>query len=378
MTLFEGFDRVNSIKQSSYRFEAQQNGVERMKQQLIFDVSQQYLQILLNQELLTIAEDNLKVQNKVLEQISAFVEAGARSMPDKYAQEAQVLQLEVLKIRSENALRSSKVQLMQTLLLDANVDVNAVKPLWNVNDAMIDDNNLSKLYELALNNRPDLKQSQNLADASKRAVLSSTSGYYPTLTAFFSYGSNYSSLVANQTTTDTNTFSEIGYVNGDTNQPVLSVNPDVIRSTNEVSFGDQFFENNLSTVVGLRISIPIFDQFRTRTNRVNSKMNYDNAILNKENLTRSIYADVQNSYGNFLAAKNDYQASNKQFEAAEKSFEVQTQRYELGIGSLVDYIQSNNTYIQGAASKAQSELSLVFQKIILDYNVGTLKFEDIP
>ena len=107
-------------------------------------------------------------------------------------------------------------------------------------------------------------------------------------------------------------------------------------------------------------------------------MNYDNAILNQENLTRSIYADVQNSYGNFLAAKNDYQASSKQFQAGEKSFEVQSQRFELGIGSLVDYIQSNNTYMQGAASKAQSELSLIFQRIILDYNLGTLNFEDIP
>ena len=377
LTLFNGFNRSSTLRQANYSFMAQENAVERSRQQLIFNVSQQYLQILLNKELLKIAEDNLELQKTNFEQIKGFVESGTRAKPDLYTQEALVEQLEVLKIRAENNYRRSKAALMQTLLLEPGVDIDPQTPSWDINNVYNQNLVLDELYNIALANRPDLKQNEYVVKAARRSVVSSTSGYYPTLTAFFSYGSSYSSLVANTDFIATNNFSTIGYLNGDPNQPVTSSTPDFQRQVTEVDFDQQFFDNNPVTVYGLRLTIPIFDRFQTRTQRVTSKINYENATLDSENLERTVYLDIQTAFLDFQASKEDYEASTKQYDAAKKSLEVQQERFDLGIGNLVELSQANNTYVLGAASRAQSVYTLLFQKIILDFNLGTLKFEDI-
>lgn len=378
LTLFDGLNRINSIKAADYSFKSQQSAVETRKQQLIYDVAQQYLQILLDTELLKIASDNLAVQQTTLEQIEGFVEVGSRAKPDLYTQEAQVQQAAVLKINAENTLRRSKTALIQTLLLNPTVDIEVVTPEWEALNILNQTYELNKLYSLALNNRPDYKQAQYTVEANNSNMSAASSGYFPTLTAFFSYGSNYSSLVANSTYTETNQYETIGYVNGDENMPVQSINPVLIASNNEVPFDNQFFDDNLTTYYGLNLRIPIFDGLQTRAQRMAAKIDYENSKLDEENLERTIFLNVQNAFLDFKAAKENYMASQKQFEAGKKAQEVQQERYDLGIGDLVELSQANNLYVQGAASKAQATFTLIFQKIIIDYNLGTLKFEDIP
>jgi len=377
LTLFDGFNRFNSIKQANLQLESQKSFLERTKQQLIFDVAGQYLQILLDKELLKIAQDNLVVQNTTLDQIKAFVELGSRAIPDQYTQEALVLQLEVLKIRAENRFRSNKAILIQTLQLDPGVDVDPFLPDWDINTLLVQDYSIEDLYETAKENRPDYKQSQFDMESNKRGIQVATSGYYPSLTAFYRYGSNFSSLVAQNEFVPTNVFPVIGYLNGDINSPVTDVNPEFDRFTSEVPFSDQFFDNNLVSTIGISFNIPIFDGLQSKISRANAKMLYNNSKLNRENLERVIYADVQNAYLDFVASKENYLATQKQFEAAEKVIEVQQERYQLGIGNLIELSQANNNYVQGAAAKAQAEYTLMFQKIILDYNLGILILENI-
>lgn len=377
LTLFDGFNRINSVKQANLQLESQKSFLERTKQQLIFNVARQYLQILLDKELLRIAEDNLVVQNTTLDQIKGFVELGSRAIPDQYTQEALVLQLEVLKIRAENSFRSNKAILIQTLQLEPGADVDPVLPDWDVNTLLAQDFSITDLYETAKENRPDYKQSQFDMESNKRGIQVATSGYYPSLTAFFRYGSNFSSLVAENQFTPTNVFPVIGYLNGDPNSPVTDINPEFDRTTTEVPFSDQFFDSNLATSIGVSFNIPIFDGLQSKISRANAKMLYNNSKLNVENLERVLYSDVQNAYLNFVASKENYLATNKQFEAAEKVIEVQQERYQLGIGDLIELSQANNIYVQGAAAKAQAEYTLMFQKIILDYNLGILIQDNI-
>lgn len=378
LTLFDGFNNMSFLKQSNYNFKAQENSVERSKQQLIFDVSQQYLQILLNKELLKIATDNLELQQTTLDQIEGFVTAGSRAKPDLFTQEAQVGQLEVLNIRAGNNYRRSKATLMQTLLLDPGVDLDPQIPEWDIEEISSLNYSLDEMYSIALTNRPDLKQNEYVVKSNQKAVSNASAGYYPTLTAFFSYGSNFSSLVAESNFTETNNFSTIGYLNGDVNQPVTDIQPDFIRATNEVGFNQQFLEDNLVTVYGLQLSIPLFDRFQTRTNRVVSKIQYENAKLDVDNLTRTIYLDIQNAFLDFQAAKKDYTASKKQHDAAQKALEVQEERFNVGIGNLVELSQANNVFILGASSLARATYTLLFQKVILDFNLGILEYNDIP
>jgi outer membrane protein len=349
--IFNGFNRINTLIQNNNLVLAQTALVNRSHQDVINLVSSQYLQVLLDQELLRIAEENLNAQKVTLEQIKGQVEVGARAVTDEYNQNAQVKALEVTYLRAKITLENDRAVLSQTLQLDPAASFTVAKPNWVVDSSFLNSITLDSLYEVALNNRSDYKQQQYLVKGNLHGIRASTSGYLPTLSAFASYGSFY--------------FVNDGW----------KTNPDVPKP---VSFNEQFRNLNPQLAYGLSLSIPIFDRLQTRTNRIVNKVAYQNAILTRDNLEKSIKIDVQRSYRNFVTAIESYKSSLIQFEAAELAQRTQQESFDLGVSAQVALAQANQTFIQAAASKAQAEFTLLFQKILLDYALGTLKVEDIP
>ena len=84
--LFQGNARINSLKETKFRLASQEAFVSRTQQDVVYDVSIQFLQVLLDQELQKIAEQNLESQLLILRQITGFVEAGSRPEADRYTQ----------------------------------------------------------------------------------------------------------------------------------------------------------------------------------------------------------------------------------------------------------------------------------------------------
>ncbi len=349
-TIFNGFNRINTLKQSNSNLMAQTFLVKRTNQDVMFNVASQYLQVLLDQELLRIAEENTQVQQVTLDQIKGFVEAGSRAEADQYTQNALLKNQEVIALRARITLENDRATLAQTLQLDPAVPFILVTPDWQTDLGYFENLSLDSLYSIALVNRADLKQQVYLVDGWKRSMRANTSGYYPTLSLFAGYASTY--------------FASDGYKKTGGPPPP--------------SFQDQFVRNNPQTSYGLNLNIPIFDRLQTRTNRISSKVNLQNAELTKENLFKTVKIDVQRSFKNFQTSIDTYQASLLQFQAGELALKVQQESYLLGASNQVALAQANQAYVQGAGSKAQAEVTLLFQKILLEYALGTLKIEDLP
>ncbi|MEP2774299.1 MAG: TolC family protein [Fulvivirga sp.] len=344
MVLFNGMNRTNAFKQSQSQLESQMHFIERTSQDVIQLVSIQYLQCLLDQELLRIDRGNLESQQKQLEQIEAQVEAGSRAKVDVYNQEFQVKNAELSVLRSEIRLRNDKAVLAQTLQLDAQTDFDVLEPGWDVNSISMSEMELSELYELAMKNRADYQQALANESAAKYGYQSQNGRYYPSISAFFSYGSQYND----------------------------------VKGFDSRTFDQQFFEDNLQTTYGLSFNIPIFGGFQTRATTVQSKVNYENAQLDVENTETVVESDVLRAYQSYQDAITNYQASKAQLEAAQLSFDLEEERYKLGISDLVQFTQANQSLVGAKADLAQSSYTLLFQDILLQYAVGTLKFEDIP
>lgn len=345
LPLFNGLTRISNMKSSNEDFDAQGYSITRSKQQVIVDVANQFLQVLLDQELLKISQQNLETQQKLLEQIRNFREVGTRPITDLYNQEAQVKNLEVQVLRSRNALRNDKAILAQILQIEPILDFELVYPEWDVNKISLSNINLDDLYQQAVTNRSDLKQLETQQESLRYQIKSSSSGYFPSVNLFANYGSFYQNTI------------------GEDDIP---------------TFKEQFVDLNPQLQYGFNFNIPLFDGFQTKSNRVAAKMRYDNAKNNTLNLEKTVKIDIQRAYQNFNDAIINYSASESQLKSANLAFETQNESYELGVSNQVELSQANQLYIQAVASKAQAELTLLFQKIILDFNVGTLRFEDIP
>jgi outer membrane protein len=345
--LFDGLGRINANKRSQAQLESQQYVVKRTEQEIIYTVGQQFLQVLLDRELLLISEKNLEVQATTLEQIRGFVEAGTRPLSDQLDQEATVSQIEVEMIRARNNLRLDKARLKQTLLVDPTEQVEPEDPEWGFETILAREYDLEELYEIAMINRPDYKRALADQEAADAAINVARSDLYPRLSMFGSAGTRYSS------------------------QLKMEDNPEV-----SIPFSQQFEDNSIFSY-GLELNIPIYSRHTVSAQKTRAKMAYENARLLEEDLRLAIFNEVQNAYLSFLAAKDEYFAAMKQFEAAEAAYAIQKERYDVGVGNLVELSRSTGTFVDAAGSRAQAQYTLLFQKVILDYFTGVLNKEDI-
>jgi outer membrane protein len=345
ITIFNGFNRVNQLQSSINQFKAQAYFVSRTEQDVIYNVTTQFLQVLLDQELLRIAEENFNAQQAVLNQIREQVTLGARAESDLYNQDAQVKNMQVIALRSKVTLENDKATLAQTLQLDPSVPVQVASP--SPSDALTVPLSMSldSLYTVALNTRPDFKQLDYQSQANKFTYRAAGSGYYPSLTFGASYGSGYYSS--------------------------LKDNPAYGGFSNQ--FGTIFPNTNLQ----INFNIPLFGRLQNRNQRVLARVNYDNSILQRDNLEKTIKIDVQRAYKNYKTAIESYSAGLAQLQSGELALKTQQESFLLGVANQVTLAQANQTYVQAAASKAQAEVTLIFQAILLDYALGTLKFDSL-
>jgi len=353
--LFNGLRNINNLKRANTSFTAQQNLIKRTEQDVMYNVSQQFLTVLLDQELVKIAQENIDVQKKQLERIAAFVESGITFKGDQFNLEAQIKSLELAEVQAVNQLENDKSLLAQTLMLDPMTDIEIITPDQTVESFLVEEFKLDELYTTALQNRPDFKQFKYLKETGDYAVAVAKADYYPSLVAFFEYGSYYN-----------NTAEDAIY---DTDGELLGYE--------KVSFKDQLRDRNPQTIVGLSLSIPIFNRFNTKSNVVSAKIQRDNAQLNIESLENTIFTDVQTALQNYEAALASYEAASIQFDAAKVSMDTQTERYNIGLGNIIELTTSSNTFVQASVDKANASYTLLFQKIILDYQTGVLTAENI-
>ena len=343
--IYQGNSRIHALKESNYRLASQEAFVDRTKQDVVYDVAINFLQVLLDQELLRIAEQNLEAQRVVLEQIEGFVEAGSRAEADRYTQEADVNNLELLVIRAQNTLVNDQAILAQLLQFDPSIDFDVVDPGWDVNAVKPEDYVLDSLYTLALKHRGDLQQFKYNELANLHVSKGALAGYLPSV----SVGANYSSQYTNPN----------------------------IDSLQIPSFSEQFTELNPQLQIGFRVLIPIFDRFVTRNQRVTAKMNYQNSINNRINLEKTIKLDVKRAYLNFIDVARGYEVAKTRLEAAQLAYETQEESYNVGIATQVERTEANRSYVAAQADLAQAKYRLLFQSIILDYATGVLAVENL-
>jgi outer membrane protein len=376
LNLFSGFNRINSIKQFSHQLDAQANFVQRTSQDVLNTVSTQYLQVMLDVELLRIAKENLAALTKQLEQTIEQVRVGAKSPVDEYNQDALTKGAELRAVQAEITLNNDKAFLAQTLLIDALEEYDVERPSWDINTISAESINPETLAGQAKLHRGDYIRAEKNESAQRYAMRASIGNMMPSLFAFFNYGSAYNfqrgepdsvSRFRTLVVVDPSQASGYGLQGVETLQP----------NDKQRSFNDQFRFDNVYKQYGFQLSIPLFSGLQNRTNYYQQKTLYENSKLTRKNIEYQIRNDVVRASRNYDGAKKAYVVTVDQLKAAEMAFGLETERYNLGVTNFVDFINANRVFVQAQTDKAQAEYRLLFQKVLLDYAVGTLKVEDI-
>jgi outer membrane protein len=336
MPIFNAGRRILDTQSAMLDRQAGENGLQRARQQVVFDVARRYMQVLLDQELLRIAEQNLSSQKELLLQIEGFVDAGLRTLSDLYNQQAEVARIESIVLDAELALANDRWLLSEYLQLEKG-KIPHLEPVdFSSKVGISPEVNLGYWTDQAFSSRKDLLQAELLENSYKKDYQAVKAMLYPRINGFYNYGTFYTSLDSRAIKTQ-----------------LLDIYP--------------------QNTFGLSLTIPIFNGFLTRVDMARSKMIYQNQSLRREALDRKVHQEVILAYQTYLNAVKKSENSKIRLEAAQEAQKAVGERFRLGLSNFVDLATANQALVNAEADLAQATYTLFFQEVWVKYALGTLE-----
>lgn len=378
MTIYNGLQQYNTIKQNEVNINASEADLERAKNDLIINIANLYLGVILNQELLANAQFQLDNSRTQLDRTRILVESGALPITNQLELASQVASNEVALVNAQNNLDISMLNLKQAMLIPTSEQIELDIPeLPNVEEPDLTISSESA-YSTAEQIMPEIKSADLLVESAVLGVKVASGGFYPTVSLFGGFQTNYSDAISSRpiitgTSTVAQVPTELQTASGES---IFLVDQEV-PTFSEQDFGySEQFDENLSWNVGLNLNIPIFNGWRTRSNVQRSKIQLEQAEIGSLRARNVLRQQVETIYTNAVAASKTYTASLRQVEALEETFRSIENQYNLGAANFTDYQVASNNLFQAKSDLVRAKYDFVFKKKVLDlYQGKPLSFE---
>lgn len=365
LTIFDGFKRLNTIKESQYDLLANKADAEQTKNDILLNITSEYLQILLNQEQVVIAEQQVSLSQKQVEQTEKMVKAGALPEGNLLDMKAQMARDEINLVSAKNQTDLSLTNLMLSLELEKNITIE--KPVLLIPaEVNLENEVMDKTYNEALNSQPKIKSAEFRLKNSEKTLAVARGNRSPTLGLFASMRTNYSDAQQRFLSADPSGFQTIGFLSTDFT-PVIQQGYDI--QYEKTPFRNQIDEN-FSQSMGLSLSVPIFNNWQVNNGITRAKINVMNTqyiLLATKNQLRK---EVQQAFANAKAAYKKYEASLKNIDALKKSFHYTEEKMKVGMINTLDYTTAKNNLATAESDLLQAKYDYIFNLKILDFYQG--------
>lgn len=125
-------------------------------------------------------------------------------------------------------------------------------------------------------------------------------------------------------------------------------------------------KNFLYGVVGLRLTIPIFDAFETKARIRTAKVNLEDAKLAYDNARQRIRKEIRQAWQEAVTAHKRYDAEVKAEEACALAYRYAQKRYDAGMATLFDLSQARQQWVSASESALRMKYEYLIRKKILD------------
>jgi outer membrane protein len=369
LPVFNAFRLDNVIKQNQNSSKAARQDLEKAKNDVILSVSNLFINVVFNKELVENAKFQLTSSQRQLERIKKQVEAGALPRSEELNLDAQVATNEVTLVQQENALALSLLQLKQALLIPASQEFDVVVLEISPEDLILDQSR-DQIYDIARQSMPEIKSAALKIESAKFSVRAARSNLYPRLSLNGGVNTNYSSTQEQKFVADgTQVFSNvpIGYLNQDINSPVFR--QQFNGSFQHVGYTDQLRQNIYRTL-GFQLTIPVFNNYNARATVRRSLIQRENARINAIEIDQTLRQNVETAYNNALASSKTYNASTRQVQAREEAFRMMEQRMSAGAANSFEYQVSQNDLFRAKTDLTRAKYDFIFRKKVLDFYQG--------
>lgn len=339
--LFNGGSIQSTVKQNQAAYESSKLTWQQAKDNLVLNVILAYLQVLNNEDLVASAINQAGVSQKQLERLDVLNKQGAIKPSEFSDLKGQLMNDQLAIVSAKTALEESKLSLAQ--LMNKQYDKNMKLERIDVTEFLANYTaSAQQVYQSALEQFPLVKsvelQTKSYAYGSKAA----RGALFPTVSIGGGLNTNYSSIAQN--------------------------------AGGKISYDSQL-KNNVSTSVGVGISIPIFNRLQQRNRVKLADIQLKNSELEEERTKTLLQQQIDQAYLNMTNAYDRYKVLLDQVAAYTESFKAAEVRYNAGVGTSIDYLTAKDRLDRANINLIIAKYDFVLRKKVLDYyaNPSTLR-----
>ena len=348
LNLFNGLQNYNTIKKTQYELLAGEQDLQNIKDNIAMSVALDYLQILLNKELVTATGNQLQITLQQIEKTRKMVDAGSVARGNLLQIESQAAQEEVQLINMKNQLDLSYLNITQLLELQTPVGFEIVVPEISIDTNAIISGNIDEIFSVAQGSRPEVKSSELKLTASEYNLKISRGERSPHISMNNSFSTGYSNI----------------------REKILGIDPVTsLPITDKYPFAEQV-NDNINWGIGFTMNIPILNGWQVNKNISNSKLSIQSSRYTLEGTKKQLYKTIQQAYTDAVAALKKYNASMKAVTYSEESFRYTEQKFNVGMVTPVDYNAGKTQLLNAQSDLSQAKYEYIFKTKVLDFYKG--------
>lgn len=336
VNLFDGLNNVYRMHRAKLNTLSSQYQVEGIKEDMMLNVANAYLQVLASKESLKAVELQAKITEQDYLKTKELVEAGVVPKGDLLELEATMANFEQQKVSGMNAVLLNRLFLAQLLQITDYENFDISDDTYEVPPSDIFKYSAKEIFAKAMTFRNDMKVSELNVKMAEKDVQIAKGARYPRLGASFNYNTRYSGFVKR-----------------------LAGTP----------FTTQLSDND-GIGYGLSLNVPIFNGFSVKNNISRSKINLRRSELQFEQDKLGLEANVNQAYLDVRSFAKTYEASQKTLAARQTAYQYAKDRFEVGYMNSFDFSQSQSRMDSAEIDVITAKYNYIFRIKILELYFG--------
>jgi len=369
ITLYNGFKNHLNLKRAALGIDIATINLEQTKNDLALTISAAYLNVLFQEEFVTLANLNLETTKRQVDRVVKLVEAGAAPSSDLLDVQAQEASDYASLISSENARSLAKLNLVQLLQLSSEQasTFEIVRPSEDDLEVSTLPTSSSQAINHALSTFLEIRAAALSVDDAYLNLDIAKTNYLPRLFASYNFGSGYSgNRVQGDIEPITTEFTIM------TQEGVLLTAP--VTDYSNVTYSTIPFSNqlgdNINQSIFFSLSIPIFNGFSSRNSVQQAEVGVLQSKYAQESTSQVLTQSIESAWADAIAAQKNLLSQEAALAAAELAFSNTELQFEAGAISALEYADSRARLDNARTNSLRTRYDLVFKSKILDFYQG--------
>lgn len=367
--LFQGLQNLKQWQRAKLTKLANEYSLEEMKDNVLLNVTNAYLNVLVNKERLEVIKEQNELTREELQRARTLIEAGAAPAGDSldiratYAQEKQQI------VTAENNIRITLINLAQLLQIRDYKNFDIVEAEYDVPVETILVRTPEEIIQRAKETRHEIKVAEQELEIAEKDVEIAKSQFYPTLNGFLNFNTRESGARrAFQGGIDPdNPTQVIGELEG-TGERVLAPNY-ILEEAGPEPFFRQLSRNK-GWSYGIQLNIPVFNGFSTRNSVKRSEINVKRNQYELEQAELDLESNVYQAYIDAQGAAEAYRAAQVVTVSKQQAFAYSQTQFDVGRISSFEFNQAKFELSNAESELVNAKFDYIFKLKVLELYFG--------